>query len=929
MFIDLQALDNIRIQFSDFERSLTDLSESNSEYFKSLNESLVEASKSVKESLDVLGIEAASNKLDAASKGLDKFSKMRDLSTKVLAGLENVNSSSVSSISSFDSISAKFEDLYKNLDKKFYKRKQKPNKYFESAKSIAGAEFKSVGKLTTSALTKLRIPNPKTGFAAGTIMAMVFGVTEEQRLAAQAGKAKNVIVASADSAMRGVVETSSQWLGAYAERMQKFYGIGEAEVFKIQNAFTQAGRKVSETILTHINPALGEVGQNAVTYSLALDKLFELASGTMADKSIEFSNKLGISISESSDALTRMLSAGSGEEGVGSLKFLEYISQATDSLESMGYRITDIVDLTYTLSERWKEIGVPKHLAVRSVGEGVQQIAQGMKGMSTEWEVVAAEYAGYGKGLSARNKFVDDMMKLSEGSKERFKDDVINIGKKILDKFDGDTDRARVFLEKGPGFGKGGARLILAMIQAQASGDVNRIKDLDAKVTEFQGQVAKSLETEQKKLTDFQLHYNEWMKGIHGLGVSILGILGDSLAVTIAFFRSLPSLMGNMLTPGGSKENEKIIKGVMKYQSFDKHIDRALSSFDTLGRAGEGFMSSSGLKDTFTNLGKAVFGESWELPKRNVPTANFTGASLSAPQSVVYLPYPEQSVPPDYDQAEWDDPNGFGTSSTYASAVSGDMSQYPTVEGASAYVNHSLAIITDGVDEQGNLNLSLKGHCPNCNLTFGGVEGGDYTEEERVMATMLESEVGSASLNTQKGRAEIAGVAFTALNRVKEKGYGKNLNEVITGGHGFGKQGGKRAYGTSVGSDDPNINKGRSVSKDMLDFARDILQGKVKNPVGNATHFLHYTGGKGYGEKAKAIPPMAQERKNIKNIITKKGRITRFYHKNGEEAPEAKSLDTKFIKSFEKKHPGIDPLTGDKQKTEVADSSAFYGANEG
>jgi len=928
MFIDLQALDNIRIQFSDFEKVLSDTSESNTEYFKSLNDSIVEVSQSVKSAVDALGIKASTDKLDAVSKGLDNFSKIRDLSTEVLVSFDNVSSNLTNSISAFEGVSNKFEELYKNVRERF-KEKSKPSPFITGLTSFAKNELRGVHKLSQRALTKLRLPTSKTGLVGGGIMTMVFGVTEEQRLEAQAGKAKNVIVASADSAMKGVVEASSQWLGAYAERMQKFYGIGEQEVLNIQNAFTQAGRSVSETVLTHINPALGEVGENAVTYSLALDKLFELASGTMADKAIEFSNKFGLSISESSAALTRMLAAGAGTGGVGSLKFLEYIGQATDALEGMGYKVTDIIDLTYTLSERWKEIGVPKHLAVRAVGQGVQQIASGMQGMSTEMEVVVAEYAGYGNGIAARNKFVDEMLKLSSGSKDKFKEDVVKITKRVIEQFGGDIERSRVYLEQGPGWGKKGARLAIEMYKADESGDLARVKELDAKVTEFQGQVAQSLETEQKKLTDFQLHYNEWMKGMHGIGISLLGILGDSLAVTIAFFKSLPALVQNMFTAGGRKENEKIMKDAMKYQSFDKHISRAMSSFAIMGNAVKGFAASTGLKDTFTNLGKAMFGEKWKMPERQVPMAGYIGTAPSGPQPVMYLPSPQPYVPLSEEaSSELGGGYGPGTASTYASAASGYMDQYPTVEGAVEFTQQPLSLVSNGVDQEGNLNFEIVGDCPSCGLHFGeSVDEEGYTEEERVLATMLESEVGSSYLKSEKGKKELAGVAFTAINRLQNAKGSKSLSDVITSGKGFGKQGKKRAYSTAVGSDDPKVNLGRSVSKDMFAFARDILQGKVENPVGKATHFLHYTKGKGYGKESgimRALPPFAQSKKNVANI----GKA-RFYAKSGKEAENARELDKKYISSFEEKHPGVDPLTGKEVETEVATNESIFDMPKG
>ncbi len=905
MIIDFEALDSLRLQILDLEKSVADLSTSNTDYFKSINMSVSKISASLKDAVDVSSIRSMSEHVDKIAGQAGKLTNALSTTSATIAKLDSSSNEITSTLSSFGKISKKFEKLYSDIID-YKKKKRSKRKPFSKRHPTISREAKGVSRVARTYATKLKIPSPKNVLA-GTILGMAYAIGEEQRLEAQAGKAKNVLVAAVDGAMSDAVGTATQWLNAFGERMQKFYGISAEEIFKIQNQFTQAGRSIKETTLTHINPALGEVGENAITYTLALDKLYELSSGTMAASAIKYSEKFGISLDESSNAITRMLAAGDGAGGVGGLKFLEYIGQTSDALEGMGYRISDVVDLSYKMSESWKKIGVPRHLAVQAVGAGMKGIAGGMKGMSTDWQVYVAQVAGYGKGLAGRNKMVDTMLQLAKGSKDRFKKDVLSVTKRVLESVGGDEDRARVMLEKGPGWGVEGARLALAMLKASGESDHLAMKELDNKVTDFQGKVVESLETEQSKMTKLQIFYNEWLKGIHDIGMGLMGLVGDSLALSIAFFKALPALIGNIFDSKGDERNAEIIQDILKFQNVDTHLGRLKLGFEKLGVAGKHIGTAIVGKPMIEALtGSLQYSPYSAVPSLKPPSKNIPRASYNQPPPVsyIYLPAPDQSIPYDYDSA------GSGSGSgTSASTYAGGMTyggNYPTIEGARSFANRPLTLVSNGVDAGGNMTVELQGDCPGCGLHFGEDSGSEYTSEETLLATMLESEMGSSYLGGKAGRKELAGVAHTALNRLSKSKKGKTLSDVITAGHGFGKQGKKRAYSTAVGSSDPSVNLGRTVSPGMKQYAREILAGNVANPVGEATHFLHYTKGEGYGTKSKALPPFAQTKKNVENI----GKA-RFYAKTGLEASNKEALDKKYISSFEKKHPGIDPLTGD------------------
>jgi hypothetical protein len=162
------------------------------------------------------------------------------------------------------------------------------------------------------------------------------------------------------------------------------------------------------------------------------------------------------------------------------------------------------------------------------------------------------------------------------------------------------------------------------------------------------------------------------------------------------------------------------------------------------------------------------------------------------------------------------------------------------------------------------------------------------------MSRMLYSEAGGKKLFTKEGRKEIAGIAYTALNRSKNRG--KSLTDVITSGHGYGKQGYLRQYGTARAAE-----PGSEVEKKLHNFVKDLFAGKIANPVGEATSFLHYTGGAGYGTNAKALPNFAETGVNVANINN-----ARFYAPKGKgkEARDKEALDKFYREQFELKHGG-------------------------
>ena len=610
MIIDLKDLDDLRLQILDLERGISDLSQANKSYYEDLNRSVDKVSKSLRDSIDTTSVKKLDSIVSDIATKVTVFSSAvlgASASLQKIAGVSGDLSGITGELGTVSKSFSKLHDVAVKAAKDAAKKESWKGRHPHLAKELSGA-----GRIVKSYARKLHIPTPGN-IAGGTIMASAFAFLDTQRLMAEAGKAKNVLVASADGALKDVVGVATEWLSGFGERMEKFFGISAASVRDLQNTFTQAGIKISDTILTKVNPAFKQAGENMVAYSLSIDKLFERATGTTAKLATEYTEKFGESIGESHDAIVKLLAAGSGESGVGSLKYLEYIGQTKDALANMGYRLSDVIDLSYALSEQWRKIGVPKHLAVRMVGEGIKGIANGLASMSKDWMSVFAEKAGYGTGAEGRIKAEDSMLRLTNKYDGQFATDMIKFGRGILAESGNDEFTTRELLEKA-GFGVDGSRLLMEMVKLSEKTGPKAKEELKAKVLLMQAKVVKALEVEREKMTPMQVYFNEWLVAVRNFGMGVLGLVSDTLGLIIGFFRALPTLIYNIVN-GDVADNAEVMEKVWSVQNFKSHGIRIKKSSKAMIKIGKKMkMDVEDGKDSINPLQGLMEAMTVELP---------------------------------------------------------------------------------------------------------------------------------------------------------------------------------------------------------------------------------------------------------------------------------------------------------------------------
>jgi hypothetical protein len=353
---------------------------------------------------------------------------------------------------------------------------------------------------------------------------------------------------------------------------------------------------------------------------------------------------------------------------------------------------------------------------------------------------------------------------------------------------------------------------------------------------------------------------------------------------------------------GDKEDNKRIYKEVGDFMTAGPHIQNIKSGAEMLKSSGIEFMG-----DVMNSTVKAImwspFGD-----KTSTTSGVLDAVTMSAAQQLKQTPAKKIS-----------DFYGLGdTSKHQTSHVT--MVPYPVQERKSVFnsdehagskvqgsgyssamdswIGTGIELVNKGVDQMGDINIEVGGDCPRCGLAFGDINLGDATSEDvESLSRMLFQEVGASQLGSKSGREELAGVAYTALNRLKGGKRGSTLTDVITSGHGYGKQGNKRAYGTAT---DERLQGHEEEFAKVRSFAKDVIAGKVSNPVGASTMFYHDTKGKGYGkpgDEQYAVPPATKSMKNITNINN-----ARFFASKGKDVPERSSLDAAYTKKYEEFH---------------------------
>lgn len=719
-------------------------------------------------------------------------------------------------------------------------------------------EGKSVKRWFGGVAGKLKIPR-FGGIIAGGIMMMAYGYLDADRVRAEAGEVKNILVASFKGGVNNVVAQGTRRLSALQESLQKFMGISKDEVQGVASALVEGGVSVEE-MLSKVDANLGRIGNNFVTYTLGLDKMFELAGGTTAKNMTELMRDYGKTMGEAKESITDMLFAGK-ESGIGTQQFMKNVMEAGSTLKEFGYDIDDVVDITANLQKAYEEIGVPRQFAGRQAALGVKQLAQSVIQMSDDWKIIIGEKLGYGQGLEARQKMMEAYTRAAKGSRGDLMEQAGAMYQAAMKAAEGDEATARYVMEESMSTSFRGADAIAKVGKALAEGDIEQAQKEMAKNSKL---LKDAFKTERSKTSQFQLKMNKWLKGLSKIGQGILGFIGDTLAVLVAYLRAIPAFIANLVSMDFDA-NERLANKLDEFSiNTKKHTDKLLAGVNQMGEAAKGF----GIDAFGKNLARA-FTADFSGPGSG-SDAGGSGGQATGGSVVQVVTVPVQQA------------TSGGTVSFEGEP---DDEQAAIRRGLTTeeegWVGGGIGVEFQSVSENGDIQLQLTGNCPRCGLTFGGEDGdmsfmglegvGKWSGRDvEAMARVLQKEAGGYR---PKYHEESASIAHTLLSRAKRSG-GKpgSVYQSATRGHGWGEQGTARPYATPI-----------KPKPRTIDFARKVLGGSVENPHPGALTFFHAKPGdkfsaghipkfakKGRGGIV-GVTPSASARKGVKAFFVKPG----------------------------------------------------------
>ena len=717
MIINFDELDKLKFKFVDLGKALSDLSENNSEYFNEITRNTSKLKSSLSSVINQDALKDAVDSATSISKQVDDFSKAVTDISRSFVGMELLESNLEASASKFSSFANSLDSFSKSPSKKsrnyskaltkgskVTKKKDKPG--------LVSKELASAASIIESKLKSFQIPTKVGTIAATGLLWMAFGFTEATRLKAQAGLAKNILVTAVDGASEAAVAKGTKWLSLFAEKMDKFYGISEKEIMGLAKQFTHMGFSIDEAINKKSGPAVENLHGNFISLSLSLDKMMEQATGTNAAKMGDYANKYGMSLKDSSDSLTKMYALGKAEGSIGPVTFLNSIEKSLDSLSTMGYKVSEVVDSFEILRKRFEDVGVPKYLAASTAAEGIKGITEGMQNAGTTEQVLMAELAGYGEGSSARIQMLDATTKLSDGNDDAWKDDIHNITKKLLSMPNMDEYDVRTYLKNKLKMGFSGAMAAVELVKARASGDTSALAKSDESIEKFRKEQKEALKTESLKMNELKKLLNEWKVAQRLLGQGLFGLAMDTFAVLIAFFKSAGVGMGTYLQSNyekGKKEREALMNKVVSYgRNAPAHVQMMS---DGLSKAGEvvGRTAAVALGSTIKIVLEAhnfnPFAKITGYQTRG--NANWgvggSGYETTPISKVVTIPVPEE-------EGELTTPQGKD--------ILNSTVEYTDARIKYDWVGGTFRLVTHGVTESGDLKMGLEGNCPRCGLLY-------------------------------------------------------------------------------------------------------------------------------------------------------------------------------------------------------------------
>ena len=715
MLTDIEHLEYLRAKFTELGATVQKLSEENGAYFDDILDDFDEFR-------DVLNDLVGADYLTKIKQGVQEI---HDSKSEIMELLSKSTSNIELSFTALGGIPETMKDEFEKFSEKLRSSTEEKTQVIQkrsewvpydpegvdatkkgqsSVATYMGREFGTVKGKVKGFLGTLKAPSPGNILATGIVWA-AFGFKDKDRVAAEAGEIKDLLVYAADAGAKGAVKAATAHLSSMQETLQKLYGVPREAVQRTADAFSRGGVATSD-FLKKSEVGIRGVKDTIHAYALAVDMFLNQASGTAAQKMVDYMGDYGKTLKESEETMQKMLDYGAAS-GIGIQQFSSNVQRAASELKNLGFDIDEVIEMTYTLGEAYADLGVPKQFAGRYAAIGMQQMASGMSNMSDDFAQLVAKEAGYGEGLSGIQRYREGLQRVATGKdKEHDKEfqRLVEITADLAMEYaGGDEALARKLLEEKAGYGFEGARAAMEYRKLKSEGKEG---EASGKIKGVKAAIGKSLKTERSKHSKWQREMNRWMKGIALMGQAMLSMVAKALAVLVAYFKALPAMFMNFMkdlfdpTYDSTEDNKRLMGVVMSFGSgLEEDWNKMGKSLNMMAKAAK-------------EGGAAVVGESmqalksaWSFdPFSSQKRPDFPSMGEAAPT----MPYVQTVMVPTDREAV----------TPYMEDVIGKRRALAAKAGVD-WVGGNLAIVSKGADDKGNLELALTGSCPRCGLLYG------------------------------------------------------------------------------------------------------------------------------------------------------------------------------------------------------------------
>lgn len=556
--IDLKQLDAARFRFTELGDAISGMAQANTESMDSLMASLKEGFKSVIEEVShdprllsgarVTGVSeqyvsSVAGKVSSMSPGMiHSFESLERTLTGVERSFGTLVDDARAKVSGsggeadHDGEGADTEGATKDPKQKGTDKKKK------GIAGIVQSEGRNLKGRVQGMLSRMKIPNKVGAVLAGGLGILTYGYMDRNRVRAEAGEVKNILIAAYDDGVKGSLAAGTASLSRMQEAFQKYKGIQREEIQSTAQALVDGGFSVDQ-MLKKVDGNLRDVQSSALSTTLALDKMFELPGGESAKRMVSMMALYGKNANDARESLTRLYLVGR-DSGIGAMQFVKNVEDASSELSVMGFNIDNVVDIYASVTDSFEKMGVPKQFAGRQAALGMQQISSGLAKMSDNWMVVLGERMGHGRGLEARQGMMDAFTRVLQTRDVNELQKIIStVWDMALKATGGNEESARYYVEKQVGWGYEGARVVQNIGRMAKEGRM--VESAKATADSF-AILKESFETEKEKASQFELMMNTWMKGLAFMGQAILGMVVQFIAWLIAYFKALPQFFSNL-----------------------------------------------------------------------------------------------------------------------------------------------------------------------------------------------------------------------------------------------------------------------------------------------------------------------------------------------------------------------------------------------